>query len=75
MVGGIFFILAHLVSFVADSVAAVVCWLEAMGQTVVWERAASQGEEFNKMTHHEVLLPALGGVWVRAEHCVEFGIF
>ena len=37
----LFFILAHLVSFVADSVAAVVCWLEAMGQTVVWERAAS----------------------------------
>ena len=35
------FILAHLVSFVADSVAAVVCWLEAMGQAVVWERAAS----------------------------------
>ena len=43
----LFFILAHLVSFVADSVAAVVCWLEAMGQAVVWEQAAkskSQGE-------------------------------
>ena len=37
----LFFILAHLVSFVADSVAAVVCWLEAMGQTVVWEQAAN----------------------------------
>ena len=37
----LFFILAHLVSFVADSVAAVVCWLEAISQTVVWERAAS----------------------------------
>ena len=37
----LFFFLAHLVSFVADPVAAVVCWLETMGQTVVWERAAN----------------------------------
>ena len=72
------FILAHLVFFVADSVAAIVCWLEAMGQAVVWERAASvqgQEEEFNKMTQHKVLLTALDGVLVRAEHCFEFGIF
>ena len=71
----LFFILAHLVSFVADSVAAVVCWLEAIGQTVVWERAAnskSQGDDFNKMTHREILLTALDGVWVRAEHCFVF---
>ena len=34
------FILAHLVFFFADSVAAVVCWLEAIGQAVVWEQAA-----------------------------------
>ena len=31
--------------------------------------------EDNKITHHEVLLTALDGVWVRAEHCFVLGIF